>query len=66
MTELSFIQLVAIAIIFAWSGFVRSGIGFGGALFTLPFLLLVLDDPLVFLPDHLNTFTVFCQHHSHW
>ena len=50
MTELSFIQLVAIAIIFAWSGFVRSGIGFGGALFTLPFLLLVLDDPLVFLP----------------
>ena len=50
MIELSFIQLAAIALIFAWSGFVRSGIGFGGALFTLPFLLLVLDDPLVFLP----------------
>lgn len=50
MTELSVIQLAAIALIFAWSGFVRSGIGFGGALFTLPFLLLVLDDPLVFLP----------------
>jgi len=29
---------------------VRSGIGFGGALFTLPFLLLVHDDPLIFLP----------------
>jgi len=29
---------------------VRTGIGFGGALFTLPFLLLVLNDPLVFLP----------------
>ncbi len=28
----------------------RSGIGFGGALFTLPFLLLVHDDPLIFLP----------------
>ena len=28
----------------------RSGIGFGGALFTLPFLLLVHNDPLVFLP----------------
>jgi len=50
MTELSILQLTAIAIIFVWSGFVRSGIGFGGALFTLPFLLLVLDDPLIFLP----------------
>jgi uncharacterized membrane protein YfcA len=50
MIDLSFFQLAAIALIFAWSGFVRSGIGFGGALFTLPFLLLVLDDPLVFLP----------------
>jgi len=29
---------------------VRTGIGFGGALFTLPFLLLVIDDPLIFLP----------------
>lgn len=28
----------------------RSGIGFGGALFTLPFLLLVHNDPLIFLP----------------
>jgi len=50
MPELNFIQLGFIALIFAWSGFVRSGIGFGGALFTLPFLLLVHDDPLIFLP----------------
>ena len=28
----------------------RSGLGFGGALFTLPFLLLIHDDPLFFLP----------------
>lgn len=28
----------------------RSGLGFGGALFTLPFLLLVYNDPLFFLP----------------
>jgi len=50
MTDLSLVQFIFIALIFAWSGFVRSGIGFGGALFTLPFLLLVHDDPLIFLP----------------
>ena len=50
MIDLSWIQLGIIAAIFVWSGFVRSGLGFGGALFTLPFLLLIYDDPLVFLP----------------
>ncbi len=50
MADLSIIQFILIALIFAWSGFVRSGIGFGGALFTLPFLLLVHNDPLIFLP----------------
>lgn len=43
-------QLAAIALIFVWSGFVRSGLGFGGSLFTLPLLLLVHNDPLFFLP----------------
>ena len=43
-------QLVAMAAIFIWSGFVRSGLGFGGSLFTLPLLLLVHNDPLFFLP----------------
>jgi len=33
-----------------WGGFVRSGLGFGGAVLTLPFLLLILNQPLVFLP----------------
>jgi uncharacterized membrane protein YfcA len=33
-----------------WGGFVRSGLGFGGAVLTLPFLLLILNKPLVFLP----------------
>ena len=28
----------------------RSGLGFGGALFTIPFLLLIHNDPLFFLP----------------
>lgn len=43
-------QIVLIAAVFIWSGFVRSGLGFGGALFTIPFLLLIHNDPLYFLP----------------
>ncbi|MBX2839956.1 MAG: sulfite exporter TauE/SafE family protein [Gammaproteobacteria bacterium] len=43
-------QYIAIALCFVWSGFVRSGLGFGGAALTLPFLLLIFDNPVVFLP----------------
>lgn len=53
-------QFIAIGLIFIWSGFVRSGIGFGGAALGLPLLLLVDDKPLVFLPiigTHLLFFT---------
>ncbi|KAA1176195.1 TSUP family transporter [Marinobacter salinexigens] len=50
MSDLSIVQYALIALIFVWSGFVRSGLGFGGAVLSLPFLLLVLDQPLVFLP----------------
>ena len=48
--DLQLYQYALIAIVFVWSGFVRSGLGFGGALFTIPFLLLIHDDPLWFLP----------------
>lgn len=53
-------QLIAIVLIFIWTGFVRTGIGFGGAALGLPLLLLVDDKPLVFLPiigTHLLFFT---------
>lgn len=40
----------AIALLFIWGGFVRSGLGFGGAVLTLPFLLMIRDEPLLFLP----------------
>lgn len=50
MLELSEVQVVLIGIIFIWSGFVRSGLGFGGSVLALPFLLLVDDRPLVYLP----------------
>ena len=50
MADLSLVQYLLIALVFVWSGFVRSGLGFGGAVLSLPFLLLILDQPLVFLP----------------
>lgn len=43
-------ELVLISIIFVWSGFVRAGLGFGGAALGLPLMLLVEDQPLFFLP----------------
>ena len=43
-------QCAVIALLFVWGGFVRSGLGFGGAVLTLPFLLMVHNAPLVFLP----------------
>lgn len=48
--ELLWQQYLLIVLVFIWSGFVRSGLGFGGALFTIPFLLLIHNDPLFFLP----------------
>ncbi len=60
MVEFSITQWVVIVSIFAWTGFVRTGIGFGGAALGLPLLLLVENAPLVFLPVigiHLLVFT---------
>jgi hypothetical protein len=50
MTELSTLQLSLIALVFVWSGFVRSGLGFGGSVLSLPFLLLIHNEPLLYLP----------------
>ena len=50
MESLAWYQYAAIGLIFVWSGFVRSGLGFGGTVLALPFLLLIVNDPLIFLP----------------
>ncbi|WP_346796589.1 sulfite exporter TauE/SafE family protein [Halomonas sp. Bachu 37] len=50
MADLYWYQYLLIGLIFAWSGFVRTSLGFGGAVLALPFLLLVVNEPLVFLP----------------
>jgi len=51
-TLLSFsaMQLLATALVFIWTGFVRSGLGFGGAALGLPLMLFVYDQPLYWLP----------------
>ena len=43
-------QILLIAIIFVWTGFVRTGLGFGGAALGLPLLLLIHDQPIFWLP----------------
>ncbi|HID36177.1 MAG TPA: sulfite exporter TauE/SafE family protein [Ghiorsea sp.] len=50
MENLETWQYAATALIFVWTGFVRSGLGFGGAALGLPLLLLVVDDPLIWIP----------------
>jgi uncharacterized membrane protein YfcA len=43
-------QLTLTALIFIWTGFVRSGLGFGGAALGLPLMLFIDPDPLFWLP----------------
>lgn len=50
LASLGLWQILAIAAGFVWSGFVRSGLGFGGAAMTLPLLLAVHNDVLLYLP----------------
>ena len=50
MDDFQLWEIVAIGLLFVWGGFVRSGLGFGGAVLTLPFLLMIRDEPLLFLP----------------
>ena len=43
-------HIILTALIFIWTGFVRSGLGFGGAALGLPLMLFVVDQPLFWLP----------------
>ena len=68
MADLLWYQYVLIGLIFAWSGFVRTSLGFGGAVLALPFLLLVVNAPLVFLPIiaiHLLIFSSWIAWNGH-
>lgn len=50
MLDLAPVQLLMVALLFVWAGFVRSGLGFGGAALGLPLMLFVDPDPLTWLP----------------
>ena len=53
-------ELVLIGLIFIWTGFVRSGLGFGGAALGLPLMLFIYNQPIYWLPIiglHLLFFT---------
>lgn len=53
-------ELGLIALIFIWTGFVRSGLGFGGAALGLPLMLFIYNQPIYWLPiigAHLLFFT---------
>lgn len=68
MSGLEWYQYLLIALVFVWSGFVRSGLGFGGAVLSLPFLLLIDNEPLVFLPiiaAHLMFFSMLLALQRH-
>ncbi|HHJ36492.1 MAG TPA: sulfite exporter TauE/SafE family protein [Gammaproteobacteria bacterium] len=56
-----------------WAGFVRSGLGFGGAALGLPFMLFIYDRPVYWLPiigTHLLFFSALTLrtrlHHVDW
>ena len=42
--------MLLVALLFVWAGFVRSGLGFGGAALGLPLMLFIDPDPLTWLP----------------
>lgn len=62
MAELQIWQIFVTALLFIWSGFVRSGLGFGGAALTLPLLLMVENNPLLFLPIIAVHLLIFSAH----
>lgn len=65
LLEFSATQLFLTALVFVWTGFVRSGLGFGGAALGLPLMLFIDDQPLFWLPMiglHLLFFSAITLH----
>ena len=50
LLNFSGLEIGLIALIFVWTGFVRSGLGFGGAALGLPLMLFIHNQPLFWLP----------------
>jgi len=50
LLDFTLYQTIAIALLFIWTGFVRTGLGFGGAALGLPLFLFISNQPLFWLP----------------
>jgi uncharacterized membrane protein YfcA len=50
LLDLTSPEILMVALLFIWAGFVRSGLGFGGAALGLPLMLFIDPDPLTWLP----------------
>jgi uncharacterized membrane protein YfcA len=50
LSQFSTPEILLIGLIFVWTGFVRTGLGFGGAALGLPIMLFLDDRPLYWLP----------------
>ncbi|MFA5985480.1 MAG: TSUP family transporter [Methylococcaceae bacterium] len=50
LLDFSLNQLFCLSLVFIWTGFVRTGLGFGGAALGLPLMLFIQDQPLLWLP----------------
>lgn len=50
LADFNTLDLIFTALLFIWAGFVRSGLGFGGAALGLPLMLFVHNQPLFWLP----------------
>jgi uncharacterized membrane protein YfcA len=50
LSQFSTPEILLIGLIFVWSGFVRTGLGFGGAALGLPLMLFIDNRPLYWLP----------------
>ena len=46
----TFLELSLVALVFTWIGFIRAGLGFGGAVLGLPILMLIGGSPIDWLP----------------
>jgi len=48
--DFSLLQIAVSGLLFMWAGFVRTGLGFGGAALGLPFMLFIYDRPVYWIP----------------
>jgi len=50
LANFTLMEILLTGVLFAWAGFVRSGLGFGGAALGLPLMLFIDDRPIFWLP----------------